>query len=180
MPQTGGSCWQSLPWVMWMGWTQAGSRQCRAGAAAPTFQQIFLLLPVQNLILSASPCSLVRKFLASVSSKLPLHCGLCLTLLAWGFGEKWGKFPFSRNKLQYLQRIGSTGMLLSLNLRNVLGSATGVPGWCKVCALGSRIPLLLAILGIYSMSGLSEFVEVHIFFFFFSKVNFKMKKIYTI
>lgn len=73
------------------------------------------------------------------------------------------------------------GMLLSLNLRNVLGSDTGVPGWCKVCALGSAIPLLLAILGIYSMSGLSEFVEVHIFFFFFfSKVNFKMKKIYTI
>lgn len=37
----------------------------------------------------------------------------------------------------------------------------------------------IAILGIYSMSGLSEFVEVHIFFLF-SKVNFKMKKIYTI
>lgn len=47
-----------------------------------------------------------------------------------------------------------------------------------VCS-GVWIPLLLAILGIYSMSGLSEFVEVHIFFFF-SKVNFKMKKIYTI
>lgn len=35
-----------------------------------------------------------------------------------------------------------------------------------VCS-GVWIPLLLAILGIYSMSGLSEFVEVHIFFFLF-------------
>lgn len=97
VPQTGGSCWQNLPRVVWVGWTGAGSRAGAAGTSS------FLLLHVHNLILSASPCSLMRKLLASVSSKV------CLTLLPWechwapgGFGEKWGKFPLSRNKLQYL------------------------------------------------------------------------------
>lgn len=35
---------------------------------------------------------------------------------------------------------------------------------------------VLAILGIYSMSGLSEFVEVHIFVFLSSEVKFKDDK----
>lgn len=100
---------------------------------------------------------------------------MCLTLLAWGlcatgpregFGEKWENFLSVEINSNTYKELAALGMLLSLNLRNVLGSDTGVPGWCKVCALGSRIPLLLAILGIYSMSGLSEFVEVHIFFSF--------------
>lgn len=81
-------------------------------------------------------------------------------------GKSGGNFLHLEINSNSYKELAALEMLLSLNLRNVLGSATGVPGWCKVCALGSRIPLLLAILGIYSMSGLSEFVEVHISFFF--------------
>lgn len=81
-------------------------------------------------------------------------------------GRNGGNFLYLEINSSSYKELAALGVLLSLNLRNVLGSATGVPGWCKVCALGSRIPLLLAILDIYSMSGLSEFVEVHISFFF--------------
>lgn len=83
VPHTGGSCWAKPPWGDVDG-LDSGWQQGR-GCWDHPFSRSFLLLPVQNLILSGNPCSLVRK-LASVSPKL------CLTLLPWDpRGGLWGE-----------------------------------------------------------------------------------------
>lgn len=156
-----------LPGVMWMGWT-------RAGLLVPTFQQI---LPSAAC---AEPDFICKSlFLFQI---IPGQCQFKAASALWGvfdtpglgplshwaLGGLWGevgKISF-RNKLQYLQRIGSTGNAFVPKSQERFGQWHRCPWLCEVCALGSCIPLLLAILGIYSMSGLSEFVEVHIFFFF--------------
>lgn len=73
VPQMGGSCWQNLPWAMWLGcdsgWQQAVQGRC---CCYQPFSKSFLLLPLQNLISSRSPCFLTGKFLASVSCKAAL------------------------------------------------------------------------------------------------------------
>lgn len=85
-----------------------------------------LLVPTFQQILPSAACAEPDFVWKSFCKKIPGQCQfkagsalwVCLTLLAWGlcatgpregFGEKRGKFPFCRNKLQYLQRIGSTG-----------------------------------------------------------------------
>lgn len=108
----GGSCWQSLPRVMWKGWTRAGQV-----LLVPTFQQIlpsaacaqpdfiwkssfpYQIIPGQCQLKAAS--ALWGVF--DTPGLGPLSC--------WALGGLWGevgKISF-RNKLQYLQRIGSTG-----------------------------------------------------------------------
>lgn len=121
----------------------------RAGAAgtklsaAPSFCLCRTWFYLQVLV----PC---KKIPGQCQFKAAPDCGVCLTLLPWGpcaagpwegFGEKWGKFPWSRNKLQY-KELAALGMLLSLNLRNVLAvtqvSLGGVG--CVLWGLDSTTP----------------------------------------
>lgn len=78
VPRTGGSCWQSLPWVMWLGWQLAAQGRC----CCTNLSADLPLLPVQNLILSFP------------HKKIPGQCQFKAASALWAVFDTPGLGPF--------------------------------------------------------------------------------------
>lgn len=93
---------------------------------------------MQNLVSSRSPRSLTRQLLASVSCKAasalwavsdtPWPGALKTLGPRRASGRSGENFLYLDVNSNTYKELAALGMLLSLNLRNVLGSDTGVPG----------------------------------------------------